>query len=170
MEKGKTNALMIVLTVIYVMVVAWIILFKMLPISEIGSMDHLRSINLIPFHYDEETSSHFSEVIENILIFVPLGVYLRILGKHSLFAVACGAAFSLFLEIVQFILGIGATDITDLIMNTLGEAVGVLIYSCLKSIFKDVEKLDKMLSVLALVGTGLFTVVTITLFWGNNMI
>ena len=167
MEKGKTNALMIVLTVIYVMVVAWIILFKILPISEIGSMDHLRSINLIPFHYDEETSSHFSEVIENILIFVPLGVYLRILGKHSLFAVACGAAFSLFLEIVQFILGIGATDITDLMMNTLGAAVGVLIYACLKRIFKDVEKLNKVLSIVALIGTALFMGLMLVLLWGN---
>ena len=167
MEKGKTNALMIVLTVIYVMVVAWIILFKMLPISEIGSMDHLRSINLIPFHYDEETSSHFSEVIENILIFVPLGVYLRILGKHSLFAVACGAAFSLFLEIVQFILGIGATDITDLMMNTLGAAVGVLIYFCLKSIFKDVKKLNKVLRIIALIGTGIFVGLMMVLMWAN---
>ena len=167
MEKGKTNALMIVLTVIYIMAVAWIILFKMLPISEIGSMDHLRSINLIPFHYDEETSSHFSEVIENILIFVPLGVYLRILGKHNIFTVACGAIFSLLLEIVQYILGIGATDITDLMMNTLGAAVGVLIYSCLKSIFKDVEKLNKVLRIIALIGTGIFVGLMMVLMWAN---
>ena len=167
MGKGRTNALMIVLTVIYILVVAWIILFKMPPISEIGNMDHLRSINLIPFHYDEETNSHFSEVIENILIFVPLGVYLRILGKHSLFAVACGAIFSLLLEIAQYILGIGATDITDLMMNTLGAVVGVLIYACLKRIFKDVEKLNKVLSIIALIGTGLFMGLMMVLLLGN---
>lgn len=167
MEKGKTNVLMIALMVIYILAVAWIILFKMLPISEIGNMDHLRSINLIPFHYDEETNSHFSEVIENLFIFVPFGVYLKILGKHNLFAVICGAVFSLLLEIIQLILGIGATDITDLMMNTLGVVVGVLIYACLKRIFKDVEKLNKVLSVIALIGTGLFVGLTTVLLCGN---
>ena len=167
MGKGRTNALMIVLTVIYILVVAWIILFKMPPISEIGNMDHLRSINLIPFHYDEETNSHFSEVVENILIFVPFGVYLKILGKHNIFVVACGVVFSLLLEIVQFIFGVGATDITDLMMNTLGAVAGVLIYACLKRIFKDVEKLNKVLSIIALIGTGLFMGLMMVLLLGN---
>ena len=139
----------------------------MLPISEIENMDHLRSINLIPFHYDEETNSHFSEVIKNIIFFVPLGVYLKMLGKHNLFVVACGTIFSLLLEIVQFILGIGAADITDLMMNILGTVVGVLIYECLKKIFKGVEKLNKVLSIGALVGTGLFVALMLALLWGN---
>ena len=90
-----------------------------------------------------------------------------LLDKHNLFAVACGTVFSIMLEIVQFILGIGAADITDLIMNTMGVVSGVLIYECLKKIFKDVEKLNKVLGIVALIGTGLFMALMLLLLWGN---
>ncbi len=154
-SKKKTR-MVLILTGIYVIALLWIILFKMSIPSEIINLDHLRSINIIPFYYDEEISSHFSEVINNALVFIPLGLYLRMLKLDGKKTVICGFAVSLICEILQFILGIGATDITDLITNTMGTGIGAGVYAVLSLIFKDTEKLDKGLCFIALICTGLF--------------
>lgn len=39
-----------------------------------------------------------------------------------------GAGFSLFLETLQYLLAMGASDITDVINNTLGAVIGVLLW------------------------------------------
>lgn len=43
---------------------------------------------------------------------------------------------SLLFEIIQYILSIGSSDITDIITNTLGGLVGVLVVSILRKIVK----------------------------------
>ena len=42
--------------------------------------------------------------------------------------------FSLFLEGMQFVLGIGATDVTDILMNFIGGFLGICIYQGLRRI------------------------------------
>lgn len=49
----------------------------MATLSEIVYSDGIRNINLIPFHYDKEAPFHRSEIIKNVIIFIPLGVYLK---------------------------------------------------------------------------------------------
>lgn len=153
---GILGRIVLILTGIYVIALLWIIIFKMSIPSEIIYLDHLRSINFIPFYYDEQVSSHFSEVIENVLVFIPLGLYLRMLKLDGGKTVICGLAVSLICEIAQFILGIGATDITDLITNTVGTGIGVGLYAVFSLVFKDTEKLDKGLCFIALICTGVF--------------
>ena len=135
--------------------VVWIILFKMATLSEISNLGYIRNINLIPFYYDVERTYHLSEVMNNVVIFVPFGVYLKMLKLKSTKAILLGAGFSMVLEILQFILGVGATDITDVITNTLGVAIGVGIYCILSRVFKKNEKLNKVLSILASICTML---------------
>ena len=89
------------LTAIYSFMVVWIILFKMSALSEIAYLGHIRSLNLIPFHYDEETAYHLSEVAQNVMIFIPLGVYLKMLRITDTKAILFGLTFSLCLEILQ---------------------------------------------------------------------
>lgn len=162
--KKKTKRLTIILTVIYAVMMMWIILFKMSTLSELSGLAQIRSINLIPFHYDVEMAFHMSEVRNNIAIFVPLGVYLKMLKFSGKKAVVYGAGFSLSLEILQFVIGIGATDITDFITNTLGTVVGVCIYGILLLIFRKEEKLNRALNALALVCTVLLaTFITLLL-------
>ncbi len=153
--KNKTKTVTIVLTVIYAIIVVWIILFKLSTLSEIAYLDRIRNINLIPFHYDEERSYHLSEVLYNVMIFIPLGVYFRILKITNTKAILFGMAFSIGLEILQFILAVGATDITDIITNTTGATVGVGIYGLLSLMFRKSEKLDKVLCILASICTTL---------------
>ena len=163
--KNKAKSVTIVLTIIYSFIVVWIILFKMSTLSEIPYLDHIRNINLIPFHYDDETSSHLSEVLEDVMIFIPLGVYLKMLKITDAKAILFGMTFSLGLEILQFILAVGASDITDIMTNTAGAAIGVGIYAILSLVFRKSEKLDKVLCILASICTFLLiSMIAILLF------
>ena len=164
--KNKTKSVTIVLTSIYAVMVVWIILFKMATLSEITYLDHIRNINLIPFHYDVERSYHLSEVQKNVMFFIPLGVYFKMLRFTNVKAIIFGMTFSLSLEILQFILAVGATDITDIITNTTGTAIGVGIYSLLALVFRQREKLDKLLCILASICTmSLIALIALLLFF-----
>ena len=165
--KNKAKSVTIVLTIIYSFIVVWIILFKMSTLSEIPYLDHIRNINLIPFHYDDETSSHLSEVLENVMIFIPLGVYLKMLKITDAKAILFGMTFSLGLEILQFILAVGASDITDIMTNTAGAAIGVGIYAILSLVFRKSEKLDKVLCILASICTFLLISMIAILLFAN---
>lgn len=70
------------------------------------------------------------ELVENILIFVPFGVYAGMLVKERSWwkVILAGAGFSLILETLQYVFAIGASDITDVINNTLGAALGMLLW------------------------------------------
>ena len=67
--KRKSNCLATILFLIYLALLVWIILFKLQ--FSISDLDKVRSINLIPFHYDKEVGAafHLTEVLENFLIF-----------------------------------------------------------------------------------------------------
>ena len=165
MENNKRLTWLI--AVVYLLLVIWIILFKLSMPSEIAELDHIRRINLIPFHYDAEVSGHLSEVLENLLIFIPVGVYLKMLGKPNLQAVLIGGGISLALEIAQYCFGIGATDITDLITNTVGAAVGMAIYLLLGKLVRNRDKLNKALNILSLIVILLFIAMMVLLRLAN---
>lgn len=165
--KNKVNSTTYVLTGIYSCMVVWIILFKLSALSEISYLDHIRNINLIPFHYDEEQSYHLSEVLKNVIIFIPFGVYFKMLKLADKKAILLGMSFSLGLEILQFILAIGATDITDAMTNTAGVAIGVGIYAFLSGMFRKHDKVDKVLCILASICTIVFVSMMIILFLVN---
>ncbi len=153
-EKNKKTFTIILLSV-YLLVLIWIILFKLDFRLNIG---YLRGINLIPFHYDIETSGHFAEVRDNVLIFVPLGLYLGLLGVKPLTSILSGFCLSAALELLQYVLGVGVTDITDLITNTAGTALGVLIFALLTQIFKNRPRLESVLRIIAAAATLLFLI------------
>ena len=148
-NRNKIN-LTSVLAVIYGILLIWLVLFKLSTVSQIADLYRARSVNFIPFYYDNETSSHLSEVVWNIVIFLPAGLYLRMLNVKPLNTVLFAACFSLALEISQFTFSIGGADITDLITNTAGAAAGVGIYGLLSLTFKNKAKLDKIISIIAL--------------------
>lgn len=64
----------------------------------------------------------------NIVWFIPQGFYLTFFKKTPLYkGVLSGFLLSLCIEIAQFILGTGVSEIDDLILNTFGTFVGCLI-------------------------------------------
>ena len=90
-------------------------------------------INLIPFKY-----GFGIENLLNIIFFMPLGFLLPTLWEKyrnfwSIFFY--GLFFSLFIEIGQLFVGHRATDINDLITNTIGAIVGWVIFNALRKVF-----------------------------------
>ena len=88
-------------------------------------------IILIPFRDILYAPRHF---MLNVIAFVPFGFFLPLLYKRyrSIKIVAViGFLFSLCIELVQM-LGWGATEIDDLIANTLGVCLGYLSYCLIK--------------------------------------
>ncbi|WP_408606180.1 VanZ family protein [Cellulosilyticum ruminicola] len=97
-------------------------------------------MNFIPFTESVITNSHLdiTEILYNILVFVPLGIYVSIFKPHWSFLNKAmpSLCLSLLLETLQFIFAIGASDITNIIGNTLGRICGILLFLCLKKLFK----------------------------------
>jgi len=142
------------LFILYLMLLVWVILFKMAAsFSEIASWEPYRSVNLIPFFYDTETSGHLSEVVWNGIAFIPFGIFLRMMDRNPVPTILMGAGFSFLLETLQFTFRIGATDVTDLIMNTGGTAIGVLLYAVAERLLVRKERVDELFLTLAVIGT-----------------
>ena len=151
MKSKKRNTLTIVLLAVYIVVLTGIILFKLPFYSELLS-DGIRVINLIPFQgsFDYDGVFNSREIIDNILIFIPLGVYIGMLKSEWSFVrkVLPVIGLSLLFEVIQFIFAMGITDITDILGNTLGGIIGVGIYALLFKIFKS--RTVKIVNILAL--------------------
>jgi len=132
MEKSKNNQNKITagLFAVYLFALIWIIVFKM-QFSFQGLPD-FRKINLIPFADSANVNNqiYFNEIIYNVFAFIPFGIYIGMLKPSWSFLkkIAVIAGVSLLFEVLQFIFAIGASDITDLIGNTLGGIIGVGVY------------------------------------------
>lgn len=73
----------------------------------------------------------------NIIWFVPFGYYIVAYKRKSLMTVIImGFALSLLIEITQFVLGTGVSEIDDLILNTFGCFIGG-IAACIRPIEKS---------------------------------
>ena len=121
------NAL-VVLFVVYLVLLAWAVVWK-LDVPYVGEAALLpRPIKLIPFVPSAEAGASAPlESIANFLLFVPFGVYLGLLVPTwrwwTWTAVLLGA--SLVLEATQHVLSTGSFDTTDLIVNTPGGLAGI---------------------------------------------
>lgn len=136
----------------YFIMLVWIILFKMqLSFAVVGSG---RSINLVPFAGSVIVNERIGiwEIVDNVLIFIPLGVFSSMLGRTKSWIGRLAPSFftSLVLEALQFVLAAGATDITDLLTNTLGGLIGIGIFYLFAKWCKD--NVYKVLNGIALVG------------------
>ena len=74
----------------------------------------------------------FTNVFGNVLGFVPYGFILPVItGKmrNSFFIILSGFVISLTIEVIQLITKVGCFDVDDMILNTLGAALGYGIYA-----------------------------------------
>jgi glycopeptide antibiotics resistance protein len=145
-------------------------LIKLLFLSRVSLLDLFnsqrtldRSINFIPFYGIKEyifsnsatiKKFAFANVVGNIVIFIPLGTYLSLFKNNKRVITNLLFIFivSLFIEIIQGILGIGASDIDDIILNCLGGLVGILGYKFLLLILRDEKKVRVAITILSAIG------------------
>ena len=153
MKCNRQYKLTRILFAVYILILVWILLFKMS--FSIDELYKNRSINIIPFMGSVIVNGriYISEIINNIVVFIPVGIYVCMLKKDwpILKKISVGFFISLGIEVLQFVLAIGATDITDLIGNTFGGIVGIGVFYLFSKVFKN--KATKILNILALIAT-----------------
>lgn len=105
--------------------------------------------NLIPFkvfsqtHYEVFVNKNINyfliNFLGNIILFIPFGILIPLLWKLSgKKAVLIGFLFSLFIETCQLFLARG-TDVDDLMLNTFGAFLGVIIFKLLQKFIKTLD-------------------------------
>jgi len=149
---------------VYLFVLLWLILFKFS--SDIASVLHnyqSRSLNLIPFAHSSRSS--IREAVENVLVFIPLGILLGINFKRVAFRkmLVLIILLSIGAEILQGILAIGATDITDVLTNSLGGFVGLILYDTTAN-HSNTEEIDRIIVITSAMLLIAFVVLRIFVF------
>lgn len=134
------------LLALYLVILIWLVLFKLqYNILSVFNYHH-RSLNLIPFAAPSIVNGSFREMIDNVIIFIPFGLLLNVNFKKVGFLpkFAFILVLSLTFELIQFIFAIGATDITDVITNTVGGFLGLKLYG-LSNKYINNKKLDRVI-------------------------
>ena len=136
MTKGN-KIVSIILFIIYMLLLIWLIIFKTMPYL---TYMPARSLNLIPFKGTAVYNGHYDykELVGNIIVFVPFGVFISMaVRKFNLVAAFMGGfVLSAIFETIQYVLVCGATDVTDVVMNTAGALIGAIVFLIFKAIFR----------------------------------
>lgn len=90
------------------------------------------------------------------------------LWEQKSFVTQCVPIFatSLLLEVLQFVFAIGASDITDIIMNSLGGIAGILIGVCLQKIAK--VNWIRLINIISFIGAVALTLLIVILLAVNR--
>lgn len=137
-KKGKLRITVNLFFVMYIVYLVYLTLFS----TYYGRDYFHRSLNLIPFrtlaeylHSTYNFSIILTNLVGNIAAFIPMGLLLPVVlkridrFKRVIFIILISTVA---IEITQYILGVGTTDIDDVILNTLGGMLGFCLYSFLK--------------------------------------
>ena len=140
--------------VLYLVLLLKLLLFSRAPGSE-------RSLNLIPLASISDyvfsgpgavKKFAIGNVLGNVVAFVPLGAVVPVLRRRTalrsnlLFIVSASVA----VEVVQGLFGVGASDIDDVILNTLGGLLGILFFTFLLVVLRSWSRLITVMAVLSL--------------------
>lgn len=172
LEESKENKKLLtkILFAAYLLILFWIVVMKLQFTME--GYYRSRSLNLIPFGDSALINGRISlsEIGLNILIFVPYGIYMAMLKDDWSFKNQILPIFltSLSFEIIQYTFAIGASDVTDIIGNTLGGIIGIQIYYTANKLVKSQTKVNKLVNALASLVTVNFIVLIGLLVWVNS--
>ena len=125
--------------IIYVLLLYYIVTFQ---------DNNYGTNNFIPFReifrYDISSKLFIRNVLGNILLFVPFGIFAtRYIKSKSIFpTVILSFLVSCSIEFAQSLIGRTA-DIDDVILNTIGGLLGYLLYKFSDSFFKKLPKFMK---------------------------
>ncbi|WP_456785713.1 VanZ family protein [Cellulomonas sp. P5_C5] len=117
---------LVLLLAVYLVLLAWAVLWK-LEVPWVGEAG-MRIVKLVPFVSTRGAGASTPfDVVVNVALFVPLGLYLGLLAPSWRWWKVAGAAaaVSLGLEVAQYVLAVGSSDLTDVVVNTAGALVGL---------------------------------------------
>ena len=127
-----------------ILLTAYLLILFRLTVFRSGSYPTEMSVNLSLFtdlvatYHENGIWMVLYLVVGNVAWFVPFGFLLPVIWQKlkSYYTIPLGFLLSLVIETSQFILKKGMFEIDDLVLNTLGTAIGCLIYK----IYRDFRK------------------------------
>ena len=69
----------------------------------------------------------FNQMLCNVLLFIPVGLLLKLLGVSTQLILLIGFTFSCSIELLQYQLKLGLCELDDVFHNTLGTLIGLYI-------------------------------------------
>ena len=77
--------------------------------------------------------------VGNIVWFIPLGAYLvwKDQGRSVWRVAMVGLSLSLLIEVLQYIFGVGVTEVDDLVLNTTGALIGAVLMRIAQNIVRN---------------------------------
>ena len=140
MLKNKRNkqALLIILLTVYLLILFRITVFRSHSYPTEMSVNLSLSTDLVATYHENGIWMVLYLVVGNIVWFVPFGFMLPAIWQNlkSYHTIPLGFLLSLVIETGQLALHKGMFEIDDLVLNTLGTALGCLIYK----IYRDFRK------------------------------
>lgn len=127
-----------VLFIIYIISLVYFVFFAEI-LGRLDVVDRFR-YNIEPFkeilrfikYYDQVgLKAVFVNVVGNVAVFVPFGYFVGIFEKEPKVmwkGIALALAFSVSIELIQLVAKVGICDVDDVILNTLGGAIGIILY------------------------------------------
>ena len=112
-----------ILVALYILIILWITLFSREPMTT----------RIFRGLFWEIEMGYWNNIIQNILLFIPLGFLIG--GKRGIVA---GALLSIGIELTQYIFRLGYCELDDVLNNTIGAAIGSLLF---KKFGKRIEQL-----------------------------
>ncbi len=130
-SKKVLSLLFILVAVTYFLVLCRGLLFKYVRPWEVFSDERYfyTGYNLVPFN---GSGLDFRiDLIINTILFMPFGFMISMKSKHnikSFLYLLIPLASSFIFEFTQYLFKLGAADVTDIIMNTVGSLIGFAVY------------------------------------------
>lgn len=134
--KNIFKKLAILIFILYIYILGYLTLFS----PYYGRESFHRSLNLIPFKTilvflnsscKLQLEIIITNIFGNIAAFIPMGLLLPIIFRpinnlKRIFYIVMLSTLTI--EVFQYVLGVGTTDIDDIILNTLGGIIGFGLY------------------------------------------
>ncbi|HEM5490366.1 TPA: VanZ family protein [Streptococcus suis] len=136
----QTRIMSILLFLSYLLILTWMIVFKM-DLSVLYGRYDSAQFNLIPLAGTAVYNGilNFPEILFNIISFIPFGIYMEMLFRKASWVsnLLLILLVSFLFEVTQYFLLLGIADITDLLANGLGGAIGINIMYVLTSVWRE---------------------------------
>ena len=148
----KSKKITLILMIFYLIALIWVIIFKLE--FSIKELPQIRNINLIPFNQPSIVNgkADISEIILNVLAFIPYGLFIHIFATSFIF------------ELIQYIFAIGASDITDIISNTSGGIIGVVVSMFMEKLLREnwIKYINIVSTICAIILTAIIVILLLT--------
>lgn len=138
--KRKIRRMGLLLFVIYVLLLIYFLFFSE-AYGRVAEAEREYRYNLTPFVeirrfwvYRDQVGlfAFFTNIFGNVIGFIPLGFILPIIcrsWRNGFLIILSGFGLSLCVETIQLITKVGCFDVDDMILNTVGAAVGYITFA-----------------------------------------